>query len=154
MAASLAGALLAGPDPQTLQSAVDRVVGRGPGLTPAGDDVLVGLLAGLWLAGMGGDHREREDAGVLRSRLAQAWQATPSLTTDISRSLLDQAGAGWFGAALHGVLRALADPVPDAVASAVDAMLTIGASSGADTCIGVAACGPLLSGLIPEGIPA
>lgn len=76
---------------------------------------------------------------------------TPSRTTDISRHLLGQAAAAWFGAALHGLLGTLAGTDARALGPAVDAMLATGASSGADTCVGVAACGPLLSGLIPEG---
>jgi hypothetical protein len=113
--------------------------------------VLVGLLAALWLAVPSVDHRGRQRRGAARGRLERAWQQTPSRTTDISRHLVDQAIAGLLGADVHQLLRALAGQDARAVHRAVDALLATGASSGADTCVGVAACGPLLSHLSPEG---
>jgi hypothetical protein len=154
LAATIAAALLERPAGPTLQGAVNRAVGNGPGLTPAGDDVLVGLLAGLSLAIVGHDQGDSDDRGVVVSRLARAWHETPSRTTDISRHLIDQASAGLFGAGVHALIRALAGTDARAVRSAADGLLATGASSGADTCVGVAACGPLLSRLrdYPGGI--
>ena len=151
LAAALVDALLDRSHPQALQAAIDSTVGRGPGLTPAGDDVLVGLFAGLSLGGASDDHYAGDGRRVFHSRLAGAWAATPSRTNDISDSILDQACAGWFGAALHGLLRAVTRSDAEAVRRAVSALLAVGASSGADTCVGVAACAPLLAGLIAEG---
>jgi hypothetical protein len=53
---------------------------------------------------------------------------------------------------LHGLLRALAGDDPSAVRGAADALLAKGATSGGDTCVGLAACGSLLSRLRPEGM--
>jgi hypothetical protein len=64
-----------------------------------------------------------------------------------------------FGAALHGLLRAVAaEAAPAAVTAdlsrAVDVMLGLGATSGADTCIGMAAASHLLACSSQEGIRA
>lgn len=130
-----------------VQRAVDEAVGRGVGLTPSGDDVLVGLLAALWAAAPGTGR-----ALSARARLADGWAKTRSRTTDLGRHLLDQACRGLFGAALHGLLRALAGPVtPPALSRAVDLVLGLGATSGADTCVGVAAVGRLIACSSREG---
>jgi hypothetical protein len=138
------------PGTGAVRQAVDRVVGRGIGLTPSGDDVLVGLLAALWSAAPGA-----RSALAASSRVASGWARTRSRTTDLSRHLLDQACRGLFGAALHGVLRATATAAPPTdLSRAVDVMLGLGATSGADTCTGVAAAGRLLACSSREGASA
>jgi hypothetical protein len=131
---------------------VNTAVGCGPGLTPAGDDVLVGLFAGLRFAVPGRENRDERRPGTLHSRLTEAWKQSTSRTTDVGRHLLDQAAQGWFGAAVHRLLRALAGPNIETMSGAADALLATGATSGADTCVGMAACGPLLSYLSSKWI--
>jgi hypothetical protein len=69
-----------------LDDAVSGLIGLGPGLTPAGDDVLAGALAGLASAG--------EHARPLFARLAASVIARVPATTLISGALLDCAAAG------------------------------------------------------------
>lgn len=150
LAGQLAGALHKPPGAGAVQRAVDAAVGRGIGLTPSGDDVLAGLLAALWWAA---PRSPRARAGV--SRVASGWAQTRSRTTDLSRHLLGQACRGLSGAALHGLLRALATAAaPADLSRAVDVMLGLGATSGADTCIGVAAAGRLIACSSREGTSA
>ena len=110
---------LTSPDPA---DGVARVLGRGPGLTPAGDDVLCGLLAGARLFGRGAD----AVIGAVRRNLA----TRPRATTALSRQLLLAACAG------HGLpqLQRLADELCSGgsaeVQSALAATTAIGHSSG------------------------
>lgn len=119
-----------------LADAVRRTVGRGPGLTPAGDDVLVGILA-LLTSGAAAAAGQRACA-----RLVGALAPVLPTTSEISRHLLLQAARGLPGRVLHDLGRALiegaARPV---IADALDHLLEHGSTSGADACMGlVAAC--------------
>src|SRR6266508_492211 len=49
-AAGSTGGAARWPERRTLAGPVGRLVGRGPGLTPLGDDVLAGALVTLWTA--------------------------------------------------------------------------------------------------------
>lgn len=91
---------------------VDRLVGRGPGLTPLGDDVLAGWLATRAVLG-------RPDATVtaaVRDRFGS--------TTLLSATLLDCAIRG-------EVLPQLSAWLAEPTATAVEALLAVGATSGA-----------------------
>ena len=117
-----------------LAAVVRRTVGRGPGLTPSGDDVIVGILALLTSGAVGsaGDH-----ATV---RLAEALAPALATTTDISRHLLHQAVRGWPGRALHDLGKALVEGAPHEIFSdALALVLDTGSTSGADACMGFAA---------------
>jgi hypothetical protein len=121
-----------------LIAAVRRTVGCGPGLTPAGDDVLVGILTVL-VSGAAGSDGLRATARLTRA-LAPA---LPS-TTAISRHLLDQAARGLPGRALHELGKALVEGTSDdLLRAALKRVLGIGASSGADACMGLAAAARL-----------
>ena len=112
-----------------LARTVQRSVGRGPGLTPAGDDVLVGIFAAV----TAGAHPSA-------SRLAAALNPVLHSTSDISRHLLQQASRGLFGRALYDFGRVLFDNVSeDIVSSALTPVLDTGCTSGADACVGLAA---------------
>jgi hypothetical protein len=126
---------LRGPD-AALAGAVRRTVGRGPGLTPAGDDVLVGILA-LLTSGAAGAAGERA-----ASRLVSALTPVLPTTTDLSRHLLQQAARGLAGRALHDLGQALMlDTEHDVLADAIERVLDSGCTSGADAATGlVAAC--------------
>lgn len=134
MAADVVAAL-PGPDAELLAT-IRRTVGRGPGLTPSGDDVLAGILA-LLTSGAAGA------AGIrAASRLAGALSPVLATTSDISRHLLSQAARGLPGRALHDLGRAVIEGAPPEIFStALALVLDTGATSGADACMGfVAAC--------------
>jgi hypothetical protein len=95
------------------------LAGRGPGLTPLGDDILVGYLAAAALAGTSG-------AAVA------AWAArTGRVTTALSRTLLRLAARGALPEAAHHLL-VDGDPEP---------LLAFGASSGKGIAFGLALFG-------------
>jgi hypothetical protein len=117
-----------------LGAAVRRTVGCGPGLTPAGDDVLVGIFTVL-VSGAAGSDGLRAAA-----RLSRALGPALLSTTDISRHLLDQAARGLPGRALHELGKALVEGAQDdLLLAALKPVLDTGASSGADACMGLAA---------------
>lgn len=123
---------------------VDGLVGWGEGLTPAGDDFLVGLVAGLdALVG------SAEARRTFRSALAAAVLARTSRTTPIAAHYLRLACAGHYTAPLLGLRAALlCEDNPDVVDAALLSALAVGATSGADTVSG------LLAGLtawLPSG---
>jgi hypothetical protein len=119
---------------RSLIAAVRRTVGRGPGLTPSGDDVLVGILALLTSGAVGA-------AGTrAASRLAHALAPVWPTTSDISQHLLSQAARGLPGRALHDLGWALIECAqPDIFSDAIALVLDTGATSGADACMGFAA---------------
>ena len=75
-----------------------RMIGLGPGLTPAGDDLLCGVLAGLTL--LGHPQAARIGAGILA--------LAPGRTTDLSLALLRHATLGQVNDELGHVIKALA----------------------------------------------
>ncbi len=103
---------------------VPPLVGRGIGLTPAGDDALTGGLAAA--AALGEPVPD----------LAAAVLAASCATTDLAASFLRQACAGDFHRPLH---EAMAAVVADRGATAATArLLAVGATSGADAALGAA----------------
>jgi hypothetical protein len=125
-------AALSGSDAE-LTCAVRRSVGRGPGLTPAGDDVLVGILTVLTSGAAG-------PAVSPAARLSDALAGVLHSTSDVSRHLLTQAARGLPGRALHELGKALCEGAPDHVlAGALESVLATGSTSGADACLGLAA---------------
>lgn len=115
---------------------VRRILGRGAGLTPAGDDVLVGALTVL-ASGIAGTSGARALAALTKTLSERS-----HTTSDISRYLLAQASRGLAGRCLHDLARLSFEGAPSSdLNAAVDAALATGATSGADACLGlVAAC--------------
>jgi hypothetical protein len=100
------------------------LLGLGPGLTPAGDDLLAGWLAGAGTAGAAGRRLARAaGAGLLAAAAAR--------TGALSRACLAAVVAGAGSETLH---RFLARPTRDTL----EPVLTHGASSGADLVAGLA----------------
>ncbi len=99
------------------------LLGRGPGLTPAGDDVLAGWLLAV------------HHVDDLRAAPAAVLAAAPTATTALSATLLQEAAAG------RGVLAAVA--MADAlggrgdVAPALDRLLRVGHTSGVALAFGL-----------------
>jgi hypothetical protein len=104
------------------RSAAISLLGLGPGLTPAGDDVLVGWAAALWASGAANRRLVRRVRSGLLAAAAER-------TTDLSRAFLAAALAGAVGEPLRGVI---GRPDP----AAVTGLLDVGATSGADCIAG------------------
>ncbi len=115
-----------------VEAVVARLIGAGPGLTPSGDDVLVGLLAAL--SRSGGAPR----TAVLASRLGAVIDRSIHRTTDVSAHYLRLATHGHFGEPLTTLVDAVVAGAPTHhVQSHLQAVLSVGATSGADALVGV-----------------
>ena len=105
-------------------------LGRGPGLTPSGDDVLVGMLAALWFVGAV-DSRRLEP---LRRLLEEGEGA---LTTDLSVEYLYYACRGMFTGVVIDLLVALDRSDQVAAHRALDRLGRYGHTSGWDCTLGM-----------------
>lgn len=120
---ALGAALHAGDDTAAARAA-SALVGLGPGLTPAGDDVLVGLLSALVCLGH-----------PVAVRFAATLQsAAAGRTTDLSLALLRHASRGHCIGAVGALLRALAGAGDPQVAHG--RLLAVGHNSGAALALG------------------
>ncbi|MCW2579512.1 MAG: hypothetical protein JWR82_1113 [Blastococcus sp.] len=102
-----------------------RLIGLGPGLTPAGDDVMAGTIAGLVL--LGHPSADRFAAGV--------YALAAGRTTELSRALLRHAACGRVSGEFAAVLHALVGERP--LAPAVARLLATGATSGRAMTLGL-----------------
>jgi hypothetical protein len=121
----LAAALPSG-DVEVAGRVARRLVGLGPGLTPSGDDALIGLAAAL--------HALRHSArGFLHEAIGDAHVRT----TAVAATLLRHAAAGEFSERVQRLLAALLGDDDAAVAPAIERAMAWGATSGTDCLVGV-----------------
>jgi hypothetical protein len=121
-------------DGQQVVRHVDRLIGWGEGLTPAGDDFLVGLTAGLDAFVDGPQRRE------LRGAIAAVLRSATPRTTPIAAHYLRLAADDHYTEPLLRVRDALLCEDDDHVVdAALHTALDVGATSGADTVSGLLA---------------
>lgn len=101
-------------------------LGKGPGLTPSQDDMLTGMLLAAW-------YFNAIDRGV-GSRFFNASGDLARATTSVSVSYLGYAAQGCFASPLLHFTGALRRT--ERLAAAVEALLALGHTSGADTLLG------------------
>jgi uncharacterized protein DUF2877 len=123
---ALRTALLADEVAAAEQASV-ALIGLGIGLTPSGDDFLVGLLAGL----------EATDDPMRDALAAVIAREAPGRTTEFGAALLEHACRGEFSQRLHDVLIAIAARDALGLAPAIQRATAYGATSGADTLAGL-----------------
>lgn len=116
-----------------------QLLGRGPGLTPAGDDVLAGLLAAVVVLDRALPDRVPTTRLVSRvHRLGVGiTRAAGGRTTSMSAALLAHATRGAVAAPAADVLHALAGR--GSLPVALDRLLAVGATSGRDLALGLLA---------------
>jgi hypothetical protein len=119
-------------DAETALQQAARLIGWGEGLTPAGDDFLAGLLAGLDAFDAIGERRRR-----LRAALAEACVAGAARTTPISAHALRLAAGGHHAHDLLALRDALLCDEQPRVDRALERTLGIGATSGAASARGI-----------------
>jgi hypothetical protein len=109
----------------------ERLAGLGPGLTPAGDDFLLGFMARIWL------EPALLPAGWTAPDLCQriARIAAPR-TTRLSRTWLTHAARGHFAESWHDLATALSSNDQSAIHHAAARILRTGATSGRDAMAG------------------
>jgi hypothetical protein len=105
------------------------MVGLGPGLTPSGDDFLVGLFAVL--------HVPASPCSRLKSVCEDIVQGVERRTNAISAAALKAAARGRVRESVQALLRELMAGAPAGVARALSAVLAIGSTSGADMAAGM-----------------
>ena len=121
------GRALAARDLAAFADAAWQLIGLGEGLTPAGDDCVLGALAAIhrlapeWLM----ENRAPRDRLVA---------AAGTRTTDVARDFLLEALAGRFAEPVLDLLTARTD---DRAKRAACELLAMGATSGADTLTGI-----------------
>ncbi|MGH2349920.1 MAG: DUF2877 domain-containing protein [bacterium] len=120
-----------------VDNAAADLAGLGGGLTPTGDDILVGVLVVLAAVADG-------QIQILRNAIHDA---VAGRTTRISAAYLDAAARGEASEAWHRLLTALAGNEPDEVIEAGRRVRTYGETSGTDMLAG------FLSGMGAFGVP-
>jgi len=123
--AAVHGAAPAGED------AALALIGRGAGSTPAGDDMLVGMLAHAWATGGA--------SAPLVTLLRGLADRLPALTTRASVGYLRAATRGEFGSHLLALVRSLPSTQCAHVLKLAGRVTRHGASSGLDTLSGLIA---------------
>ena len=127
--ATALGHALERADLETAREQGEALVGLGQGLTPSGDDVLVGLFAVLHLPG--GPCEPMRDLG--RQIVARAVPRTHA----ISLCALRAAAEGRVRARIVALLSALIAGERDTMLAALRAVLAIGSTSGRDIVAGI-----------------
>ncbi|HSM71828.1 MAG TPA: DUF2877 domain-containing protein, partial [Anaerolineales bacterium] len=112
--------------PATL-AVVQKLAGLGVGLTPAGDDFIMGALYAAWII------HPREVAGELAEEIVKT--AVP-LTTSLSGAWIMSAGRGEAGQLWHEFFDALMDGDESTVQLRMENILAVGETSGADALAG------------------
>ena len=128
-------------------SSVRALVGLGAGLTPSGDDLLVGYLAGLWCT-----VQNRRERMQFISSLGKTVIRLSRLTTDISRNYLYHASRGQFSSRLADLAHVICrGENSDRLFITIESAMQVGHTSGMDSVTG------LLLGLVAWsrlGIPS
>ncbi|MCZ7527032.1 MAG: DUF2877 domain-containing protein [Acidimicrobiia bacterium] len=120
-------------DGNRVDRAILDLVGLGPGLTPSGDDLLLGFLA---LEHRVGSTWTGHGPGELADRIRAL---SPGRTTRVSRALFDAAARDRFCPSVERLCRAVLQGDPVEGRAATQALLEIGAHSGRDTLAGMRA---------------
>ncbi len=106
--------------------ALADLAGRGPGLTPSGDDFLAGYMLALW----------SRRGGAAAAPCAALYAEVAPRTHRLSRAFLAAARDGFADARWQRLLAALAGDDFQAVREATAAVLAFGATSGVDMVCG------------------
>ena len=119
--------VLAGGDVSSSKIFTSQLAGKGVGLTPAGDDFIMGALYAAWII------HPFVDAKLLAMEVSKV--AAP-LTTSLSASWLRSAGRGESGEIWHEYFEGLIFSDRVQILSAVEKILSFGETSGAEALAG------------------
>jgi hypothetical protein len=108
-------------------NATQKLAGLGVGLTPSGDDFIMGAIYATWII------HPPEIASVLAEKIANI--AAP-MTTSLSAAWLRSARKGKAGILWHEFFDALLSSEQAAIQESMDRILSIGETSGADALFG------------------
>ena len=111
-----------------IAEATKQLIGLGIGLTPSGDDYLLGLLLVL-------NHSEKTDSSILKA-INQGILDNLDTTTRVSQTYLRAGLERCYGELLRNLLMALTKQLAT-LDNTLQALLAHGATSGQDTCTGM-----------------
>ncbi|HXD12473.1 MAG TPA: DUF2877 domain-containing protein, partial [Anaerolineales bacterium] len=118
------------------------LAGLGAGLTPAGDDFIMGAIYAAWIL---------HPFEVARGLAEEITDNAAPLTTSLSAAWLRSAGKGEAGILWHEFLDTLIDENTIQIQAAMDKILAVGETSGADALSGfIGTCVALHSLLSPN----
>lgn len=126
LTSNLSSALVA-VDITSAQTITTQLAGLGAGLTPAGDDFILGAMLAVRII------HPPEIASALAKEITNI--AAP-LTTSLSAAWLRSAGKGETGILWHQFFDALVTAAPARIREAMDKLLAVGETSGADMMAG------------------
>lgn len=119
-------------DVEASADAARQMIGLGPGVTPTGDDILIGYLAGLWsTAG-----EDKEKLTFIESFGAALLQFVDQ-TNEISGTYLYHAIHGQFSSSLINLVNAIANGENENLLLASKYAMRVGHSSGMDSVTGL-----------------
>ncbi len=136
--------VLANADLPSSLTATQRLAGLGAGLTPAGDDFILGAILAAWIV------HPYEVASVLAKEITDA--AAP-LTTSLSAAWLRSAGKGEAGILWHNFFNVLISGGAVQIQEAIEEILDVGETSGADALAGFIGTLTCWAELTSPGIP-
>ena len=110
--------------------AAEKMIGLGPGVTPSGDDILIGFLAGLW--SMAGQNQMQ--LSFIHSFGNEIIQIAKQ-TSEISRTYLYHAAHGQFSSSLSTLAEAIG--TGNDLEQATQEAMRVGHSSGMDSVTGL-----------------
>jgi hypothetical protein len=114
-------------------AAAERLIGLGSGLTPSGDDLLAGYLAGLWCTA-----RKQEDRTPFLSELGKRIIDLSIRTNDISRTYLFHAAYGQVSSRITALAQAISrGEKTDYLLETIEHAMQTGSTSGMDTVTGL-----------------
>lgn len=119
-------------DIQASAGAAQKMIGLGPGVTPSGDDILLGYLAGLWSVAGDDDQRFRFISNFGKALLSLAKE-----TNEISRTYLYHAIHGQFSSSLIKLVNAFMEGSEERLRVAAKNAMRVGHSSGMDSVTGL-----------------
>jgi len=115
------------PDFATSCAVAKQLAGLGQGLTPAGDDFILGAILAAWII---------HTPEVAKSLVEEIANAAAPLTTSLSAAWLRSAGRGEAGIRWHEFFESLISGDLASIQKAMDKILAVGETSGADALAG------------------
>jgi hypothetical protein len=114
-------------------SSIEKLIGLGAGLTPSGDDLLVGYLAGLWCAVW-----DKSELAQSVSNLGKVVVRLSRQTNDISRTYLYHASRGQVSSRLADLAEVICrGQNSDRLLTTVASAMQVGHTSGMDAVTGL-----------------
>ena len=120
-------------DAKSIERNLYLTVGRGIGLTPSADDVILGISAWIYFL-PGAFDKYKVWFESLRVFLEKEGMKR---TTLVSKAYLEYGAKGFFTYVVHSLIASIMGLNKNAVIAAANEMISYGASSGSDICVGI-----------------